>query len=360
MAKLILAEQDFAQGLKLSNLQVPPMNAVVTWENPEALKDYDKKGEKLILQNLIATAYKELTAARKEVQDAIKAFDEQLGKKPAASPEEAKERIKTFQTVCGQITKAQESKVKAAVEQVWATHKKRDAALFRINLKFAAEITLNAISLAVSITVAALSMGSLAVTLIGAAKTALSTALLIKDFASGRDSTAQEVIGIDLDLAKAYLGPNMKGKAFLGAKEVAVAAGFPFLSSVGKMETKLEDFLGKSGRVDKETQTLYEQANKLMAEIRKASEGKVGTDNAKHLKEMGDKTTSLLDQIGALNKSVDGDNLFYNSYCARCEVYKALKGRALGAAGRFAAIAVVIAGIAATAKSVADIAVKLA
>ena len=146
-------------------------------------------------------------------------------------------------------------------------HKKRDAALTRINLQFAAKIVLNAISLSASITIAALSLGTLAVTVIGAAKTVVSAALLIKDFAEGRDKAAKEVYTIDPALWKIYMGPKMKGKAFKSAKEVAAAAGIPFIESVGKLEAKLEDFLGKSARVDEDRQKLFESANKFLLAV---------------------------------------------------------------------------------------------
>ena len=182
----ILAQLDFAASLKTKNIVVPAMTAVVTWENEDALKGYGGKKEQVILQALILEAISGLTKSQKEIQAAIVDFDQRLGTKPSASKEEAAERVETFTTVCKQITRAQEEKVQRMVAAKWEQQKKRDAALARIDLIFAAKIVLSAISLSASIAIAALSLGTLAVTLIGAAKTAVSAALLIKDFAAGR------------------------------------------------------------------------------------------------------------------------------------------------------------------------------
>ena len=42
MAK-VLAELDLAAGIRTKNIEVPAMKAVVTWNNPDALKGYDTK-----------------------------------------------------------------------------------------------------------------------------------------------------------------------------------------------------------------------------------------------------------------------------------------------------------------------------
>jgi predicted ribosome quality control (RQC) complex YloA/Tae2 family protein len=200
----------------------------------------------------------------------------------------------------------------------------------------------------------------LPVTLIGTAKTVISTALLIKDFAEGRDKAAKEVYAIDQALWKIYMGPKMKGKAFKSAQEVAVAAGVPFIDSVGKLETRLEDFLGKSARVDKDRQKLFENANKLQLAIKTIDSDKAGADNAKRLKTIGDKVTSMLDEIHALARSVDGDNAFYRTNSARCRVYRQLNGAALTVGAQAVTYGVLVAGIVATAKAIVDIAVALA
>lgn len=359
MAKVVLAEQDFASGVSVKHLKLPKLNASVTWENREALKDYDSAKEKVILQKLIAEAISGLKEAHKEIRSAIEDFDTAYGRNPPETQKEADERLKTFQTMCEKAAAGQEAKVRKAVEEEWKLHQKRDAALSKMNLKFAVDITLNAISLAVAVTTAALSMGTLAVTLVGAAKTVVSSALLIKDFAGDRDDAAKDVIDIDLTLSKAYNGPEVKGKAFKAAKEIAAATGMPFVDTVGKLDKKLEDFLGKSARVDKEVQKLYESANKLMDAIRKVDASKVGADNAKKVDQMGDKTSKLLDRIGDLMKSIDGDNAFYKANRARCDIYEAMNGKALASASKGVAALVMVAGIVSEAKAIVDIALKL-
>jgi hypothetical protein len=75
---------------------------------------------------------------------------------------------------------------------------------------------------------------------------------------------------------------------------------------------------------------------------------------------MGRKTTELLDEIGTSRKSVGADNAFYKDKVARCKVYEAINGKALGNASTAVELATVAAGIASVAKDIADIAIKLA
>jgi hypothetical protein len=360
MAKKILAEEDFAKGISVKNVKVPPMKATVTLDNAEAFKDYDDKKEQLILQKLIEVATSGLAKSRKEIKDAIEDFDEKFTKDTPADEKEAKERIKTFEAVCKKAAEAQESKVQKAVEDEWEMHQKRDAALTKLNLKFAVNIIVSSISLAVSITAAALSLGTLAVTLVGAAKTVVSTAISIKEFTDDRDKVAELVVEMDEKLDKIYSGPKMKGQAFKSAKEVAAAAGVPFIDSVGKFDDKVEDFLAKSARVDKDAQKLYEQANKLIEAIKKADKKDGGDDNDKIVDTMAKKTTALLTKIGELVKSIDADNTFYKVNKARAKAYEELNGKAISGTAKLVSFAKEAAEIASLAKEIVDLAVKLA
>ncbi|MEO7008340.1 MAG: hypothetical protein ABI156_04240 [Caldimonas sp.] len=75
---------------------------------------------------------------------------------------------------------------------------------------------------------------------------------------------------------------------------------------------------------------------------------------------MGDKITGLLDEIHELAHSIDGDNAFYRTNAARCKTYRELNGKALTVGAQALTFGVLVAGIAATAKSIADIAIALA
>jgi len=355
-----LAELDFTAGLKLRNFQAPRMPATVKLENPDAFKGYDTKKEKVVVQALIEEAYAGLRASQKEIQDALRDFDEGYGKQPPADEAEKAQRLKELESACRQITLAQQARVERRVEDRWELQRKRDSALTKLNLRFAAQITLNTISIAASAAVAALSLGTLAVTLVGAAKTIVSTAVLIKGFAEDRDKAAQEVYALDQALWKIYMGPKMKGKAFRTAEEVASAVGVPFIPSVGKLESLVEDFLGKSARVDDQRQALYEQANKLMAVVAKIDAAKAGPDNAKKLATLGKHVTTLLDRIHELARSVAGDDAFHQSYVERVKAYHALDGRALATAPAVITLGALAVGIALTAKSIVDVASALA
>lgn len=357
MAK-VLAELDLAAGIRTKNIEVPAMKAVVTWNNPDALKGYDTKKEKLILQSLIEKSYSALNKVRDEVKGAIEEFDAQLTKKPAADEKDAADRVRTFQNTCKQIVTAQQGKVQKEIEGVWEMHKKRDKALLKMNLVFAAKIALATISVAASITMAALSMGVLAPQLVGAAKTVVTTAFLVMDFIAGRDAVAKECYTLDQSLWADYMGPKMKGKTFRNAKEVASALGVPFIPNVQRLEKRVEDFLAHSARADKENQKLFKEANALMSKIGAIDAKKVGPANVKLADQLGKKVDGMLAEIGELSKSIDGDNAFYKTYTERCKTYKAMNGKAVGTALKAYEGASLASSIASTAKSATEIALK--
>ena len=312
------------------------------------------------MQSLIEEAYAGLRVSQKEIQKALRDDDERYEKHPPADDAEKARRLKEVESVCRQIALAQPARVEKRVQDRWEVQRKRDSALTRLNLRFAVQIVLNAISLAASAAVAALSLGTLAVTLVGAAKTLVSTAMLIKDFAEGRDKAAQEVYALDQALWKIYIGPRMKDTAFRTAEEVASAIGVPFVPSVGKLASRLEDFLGKSARIDEQRQKIYEQANKLLASVAKIDAAKAGAENAKKLATLGKHVTALLDRLHELARSIAGDDAFHQRYVDRIEAYHALDGRALSAAPAVISFGALAAGIALTAKSIVDVATTLA
>jgi hypothetical protein len=75
---------------------------------------------------------------------------------------------------------------------------------------------------------------------------------------------------------------------------------------------------------------------------------------------MGDKTTGMLDDIHDLARLIEGDNAFYRTISARCKTYRDMNGKAVTAGAQAVAVGVLVAGILATAKSIADIAIALA
>jgi hypothetical protein len=73
-----------------------------------------------------------------------------------------------------------------------------------------------------------------------------------------------------------------------------------------------------------------------------------------------DEGNADLGQPRGAEGSIDGDDTFFQTMGTRCSVYRKLNGSALTASAEVVTFGVLIAGIAATAKSIADIAIALA
>jgi hypothetical protein len=121
MADLELTRVDFARGLAVKNLVVPPMLARVVIPNarPELQKAFEK--QKVVQQKVMLAAFEALENARGRVHSAIEQFDAGIGRRPPASEKEAEERAKTFNTVCKQIAEAQCGVPIKAATTAWQT-----------------------------------------------------------------------------------------------------------------------------------------------------------------------------------------------------------------------------------------------
>lgn len=356
MADIEITEIDFASNLTVRNLVVPPMIARVTIPNaPDALVKAFAK-EKVVAQKVMGATFDALKRSRREIHNAIGAFDRELGAKPPASPQDAAERVKTFNTVCKQIAEAQcGAAIKAATTE-WQTQQKKSKDLQMFRITFAAKTALNAISIAASITAAALSMGTLALTLIGTAKSVASLASDIYNFARDIAKAEKDIIQTDLLLAKGWSNPKLDFKK--GARELSAALGVPFVKSIGGLETLLKEHNAKNGRKDELAEKLYATAKELMASIEKAP--KLPDAKQKKLGELATKVTALLDQISELGKVSRGNDAFHAAYSARLRIYQEMRGAKLGNTTTATPILTALAGIAATTKTIVEIALKLA
>jgi hypothetical protein len=357
MADLEITQVDFTRGIAVKNLVVPPMlaNVVISNAPPELVKAFAK--EKLVQQKVAAAAFEALKKSSAEIQKAIKEFDAGIGAKPPATPKEAEERAKTFNTVCKQIAEAQCGVAIKAATNEWQTQQKKVKDLQMFRIVFAAKTTLNAISIAASITTAALSMGTLAVTLVGTAKTVASLVADIYNFARDIAKAEKDIVETDLLLSKAWSNPKLDWKK--GTREMTAALGVPFVKSIGGLETLLKEHNAKNGKKDEVAEKLYAKAKELMAGIERAP-GKLPADKQKKLEELGAKTTELLNQIHGLSEASKSNDLFNATYGARLKAYKEMRGAKLGGAATATPILTLLAGLASTSKSVVEIALKLA
>lgn len=319
-----LAHMNLAARIKTTHLQVPQMEAQITFDDPKGLAKYGGTKENVVLQRLQMKAFEALNAASFEIKEAVEAYDRDLAKRPPASPAEQLERQKTFETVCKQILQAQEAKVNQLVQDEWAMQKHRDSALVHSNLRFGTKMLFNTTKLVASASTMA-TVGASPLGVASAAYTCFNTVQTIKSFMQDRDAARKSILKHDAVLAQQHqdkLSGAAKGKR-VGAELIA-AMHLPFTKkaigpTVVNQENKLEEFLAKSARVDRQARKLYQETNQLLQQIEKARSAK--PDDPK-LQQAGIEATQMLDKLADLMQSIERDNQFYLEHKARCEAYR--------------------------------------
>ncbi len=373
MPALKLAEMDFSDGLKTKHLKVPAMKATVELKDiPKDLqKAVDK--DKLIVQNLIAVAYEQLNASRKDIHGALKDFDANLEKKPPASEKELADREKTINVLCKQIADAQGGLAVKAVEKAWASYvsKKKDLAKFKLQFGWkmvqgSISIIAGTVSVAVNIAGAAASAGGatpvailgICATVGSMAKTAVSMAAEIYTYARDIEKAEKDLRATDDTLADAYSSGTLTAKST--ARELAAILGVPFVKSVGGMEKLLVEFHAKTAKIEEKSDKLYEYANKLMKQIEKLEKEKLPKEAMAMAKILGEKVTVTLDKIHELQANVKTKDAFYEQMSQHHEVYKAMRGAPLQKIGITKETADTLIFIGSTLKTIADTSIKLA
>lgn len=323
----VLASVDLAGNLATRSVRVPPMNVSVTCSDPRLLAHYGDGRESIVLQRLQMKAFESIQEASREVQAAIRDFDDAMTRQPPASPREAAERQRTFESVCRNIASAQQANIDRAVQQEWGMQKQRDTALLASNVRFGVKLTMQTVSVAANATTTALLPNPLS-----PAKAAYSLFRMgqtIQQFAKDREQAARSIEKGDAALVKLQAGDAADGGGAHGwrtrTRELVSAVHVPFTQklfrSVHHQEQKLDEFLAKSARVDKETRAMYAQAHELMATLADLPEPPPGRPDphADMRREVG----GLLDSLGDLMQSIERDNAFYRHHQDRCRAFHA-------------------------------------
>jgi|GEM_PF-5405200 len=321
----LLASVDLAGTLATRHVRVPPMNVSVTCNDPRLLPQGGQ--ENVVMQRLQMRAFEAIHAASREVQAAIREFDTLMDQQPPRSPQEAAERQRTFETVCRGIASAQQAKVDQAVQHEWGLQKQRDTALLAGNVRFGVKLTMQAVSVSANTAATALLPNPLS-----PAKAAYSLFRMgqtVHQFTKDREQAAKSIEKGDAALVKLQAGDAADGGGAHGwrtrTREMVSAVHIPFtqklFKSVHHQEQKLDEFLAKSARVDKEARAMYAQASELMATLADLPEVPPGhpDPHAAMRQEVG----GLLDSLGELMQSIERDNRFYEQHKARCRDFHA-------------------------------------
>ncbi|HME78256.1 MAG TPA: hypothetical protein VKI00_22190 [Mycobacterium sp.] len=356
MPDIVVTSVDLAEGLKPKNLVVPPMRVDVVLKNPAVELRKAIKDESLILQKIEAAAFAVVKKARDDVRDAILQLDQSYTKDPPADKREAEQRAETLNATCKKIAEAQSDAACAAAKSEWERQVKKNKDLTKFKVVFGLKMTLGTIAVAASVVSAVMSLGVLAITIVGAAKTVAGMASDIYSFCRDIPKTEGNIIGTDAVLAKIWTDDKLTaGKV---GKELAAALGAPFVKSIAGLDKLLSEYNAKNAKKDQVADALWGQTKKLMASIDQAP-AKANEKLSKTLKQLGPAVTKLLDQISSLSSASKSNDLFYDVYRGRCDTYKAMEGSKLGKTATATEVLVVLAGIASTADTIADVAMTL-
>jgi hypothetical protein len=322
-----LASVDLAGGLSAQSVRVPSMNVSITCDDPRLLDHYGQGRENVVLQRLQMKAFEAIHEASQDVKDAIREFDNANMQRPPASAHEAEERQKTFDAACRSIVSAQQSKIEQVIQREWGMQKQRDTALLASNVRFGVKVTMQAASVSANLGTTALLPNP--VNPARAAYSLYRMAHTIQQFAKDREQAAKSIEKGDVALAKLQAGDAAGGGSKHGwrtrAREMVSAVHIPFTQkmfrSVHNQEQKLDEFLAKSARVDKDARAMYEQTNELLATLEKLPEAPPeGRDPHADMRREADE---LLGCLGDLMQSIEQDHAFYEYHSKRCEAYKA-------------------------------------
>jgi hypothetical protein len=354
---VLIADFDLTAGLRAKNLVVPKMPVTVMIKSPPNGLEKALEAEKIVGQKVIEVAANQLKKLKDEVQSAITELDQNYEKKPPADVREAEDRAKTLNKTCEAIASAQEGAIAKAALNEWNKQVAKSDGLSKFKILFGLKMALGTISVAASVTSAALSMGTLAITLLGTAKTLVSMGNEIRLFVRDIEKTEKDIIDEDKGLAERWTDKKLTaGKA---GKELIAALGAPFVKSIGGLETLLKEYNAKNAEKDKSAEKMWGKAQDLMKATDKAPD-KLDAKTEEALKAMGKAVTDLLNKISELQSVSKSNDVFYDAYSARCDTYKAMQGKALGRGADGTKLAAVIAGIASTADTIVGIATKLA
>lgn len=350
---------DFAQGLKCKNLKVEPMPAVVEIVNPpkELIEAFKK--DKLVIQNIVAATFAQLNESKKTVQKAILDFDDKF--KSSGDKAKDEEAVKTFNTVCAQICKAQEGLAQSAAQKKWDEYVARNKEWLKFQIKFACKITMATIGLALSIATAVVSHGTTAVAVIGMASKVYTLVTEIYEFAKGVKTVEEGIVKIAADLSKQYGNPKLSKLDWKqSAREVAAILGVPFVKGTASLDEELKKHEAKLGQLGKIAEGAWSQAKELMQKIEELEKETQNPAILAKVKKLGEQTTKLLDKVSAVNGKVEEGELFQDVFEKMNQQFKEKRNAKLGPLGKVVEFVSAASEAIGLAKEIIDLAKELA
>ncbi|HEX6703330.1 MAG TPA: hypothetical protein VF169_01115 [Albitalea sp.] len=325
VTKRQLAATNLVAGITTTHLSrddVPPMDALITFDHPKGLVISSGSGAELVLQRMQMKAHDALNEAAQEVKAAIEGYDRQL-KGPIAPEERA-----ALQATCRNILQAQQERVSQLVRNEWAMQQQRDSALSKSNLEFGVKIGFKTAKLATSL--GSMALGGVApFSLVAAGYTVAQMVELVHEYAKDRDAVLRSIESNDLALTGLHNGESARqstGKAV--AKELAGATHIPFIEkaigpTLHSQEEALEAFLARSARLDKQTRRCYQKALKTLDDLDQVRRsGAAGPDQLAKMDQMREQVAKLLDKLFPLMGEIERDNQLYLDYKANCDGYR--------------------------------------
>jgi hypothetical protein len=358
MADLAIASIDLAAGLKLKKLYMPETVINVVIQNAPADLVKAAKDDKLTLQPVIEAAFDSLASAKSEFQSAMKDLDAKFDKNPLKTVKELADRAETLSVMYKQIAQAQAAAAAKAAENAWAVAARKKKDLLKYKVKFWANAVLGALSIAASVTSAVMSLGVLAVTIIGAAKTCVQLAKSIYDYMRSLSDLEKTIEAADEVIQQTWKEKSNAGKIM--GRDLASALGVPFVKSVAGLRKNLDEYSAKCGAQTKAAEKMWTEAQEIMTAI-----GKLPDDagDKKTEKELGTAVTKLLDEISDVMKNGKANDAFYAEFSARADKYEKMEGNLMFGGAKVAPATEFLTkagGLAAFANTVVEIAMKLA
>jgi hypothetical protein len=328
-----IATIDFAAGLKTKNIAVAPMAAAVEFVNPPKELVEAVRNDKLIVQNIAVAVFKQLNDSKARIQAAILDFDAAF--KPSGDRKDDAERVKAFNSVCGQICQAQKGLAEAAAQKKWQEYVARNKAWTKYQIKFGCKIAAVTIGLSLSIATAAVTGGATAVAIIGMASKVYTLGKEIYEFAKDVAAVEQTIVAVAAALSQRYGDPKLQTMDWkASAQEIAAILGAPFVKGTSTLKEELAKHKAKLGQLGGQAEAAYEQAKGMMSKIAELQKQTKGTDKAQRAETLGKRADALLEKVSSLNGKVEEGETFNETMAHMNEQFIAKREPKLGPLGK--------------------------
>jgi hypothetical protein len=321
MPNLLLLDFDLTKTLKAENLQIPSSPVRVTLDVDKGLEKI-LQADPLIHQQLADAGIKVLQDNRARAQQEIKKLD----RRPE-DPRDLEAINKELKDFCASLAKESEKDARDAIEKQWKTIQGRQQALKTYKIKVGFKITLNVISVLTSVASAALSVGTLWMSMAGALKSTWDIVVQLAELMQSTEEAGKHVQAGMAELNKRYQDAITAWKETKeSTREVwdtVSPLGKIIGTSLGTLEGRVKVYAAKLQGVEGKSSELVKKTLKVIEEVKKV-QAKVKDDKKREplVKKLADDSEKMLKKVHELQNGLKKDWAYCEEVKRTIALYK--------------------------------------